>query len=292
MTKRKDPAPSTISDDDFQEVEEFDPYAPPDELDEPSPPARGGRKMRPAKADTDGEVELDFGPGTPPPPARNGIPKIAITIAVVVVVAIALLTYRSVSRRKALQTAVAQAEVDLRLDTADGYRKAAEILQTFAVQDPLETGSMRAYALGMLALDYRDAAAAEEAEGLLVKPERAEPIPRWANLARAALALSRGEAGTAMTATSRVPGDAVASTLEGRTALAAGNLEAAIEPLHSAAAAEPPLPAALALHGDVLRRAKRDAPAAQAAYSRALANSGEHVHARAAFGLAKLALMG
>ncbi|HSN13971.1 MAG TPA: hypothetical protein VLT61_05015, partial [Anaeromyxobacteraceae bacterium] len=51
-------------------------------------------------------------------------------------------------------------------------------------------------------------------------------------------------------------------------------------------------PAALALHGDVVRRAKRDARAAQAAYTRALTSSGEHVHARAAFGLAKLALMG
>jgi len=89
-----------------------------------------------------------------------------------------------------------------------------------------------------------------------------------------------------------VPGDAVAGMLEGRIALSAGNLEAAVEPLHAAAAAEPALPAALALHGDVVRRAKRDARAAQAAYSRALSNSGEHVHPRAAFGLAKLALMG
>jgi len=144
----------------------------------------------------------------------------------------------------------------------------------------------------MLALDYRDAAAAEEAEGLLVKPERAEPVPRWANLARAAVALGKDEAGTAMTAASRVPGDAVAGMLEGRIALSAGNLEAAVEPLHAAAAAEPALPSALALHGDVVRRTKRDARAAQAAYARALASSGAHVHARAAYGLAKLALMG
>jgi hypothetical protein len=144
----------------------------------------------------------------------------------------------------------------------------------------------------MLALDYRDAAAGEEAEGLLVKPERAEPVPRWANLARAALSLSRGEAGTAMSAASRVVGDPMAGMLEGRIALAAGNLEAALEPLHAAAAAEPPLPGALAAHGDAVRRAKRDGRAAQAAYGRALASSGEHVQPRAAFGLAKLALSG
>jgi tetratricopeptide (TPR) repeat protein len=292
MKKRKDPAPRPDSDEELPEIDDFDPYAPPEELTELPPPPRGDRKARAAKADTDGEVELDFGDAVAQPPTRRGFPKVAIAVAIVLVVAVALIAYRSASRRKALRTAVAQAEVDLRLDTADGYRKAAEMLSPFAGQDPLETGSMRAFALGMLALDYRDTAAAEEAEGLLVKPERAEPIPRWANLARAALALSKGEAGTAMTAASRVAGDPVASTLEGRIALAAGNLEAALEPLHSAAAAEPPLAAALALHGDVVRRAKRDARAAQAAYARALTSSGEHVHARAAFGLAKLALQG
>jgi tetratricopeptide (TPR) repeat protein len=292
MTKRKDSSPRPADDEELPEVDEFDPYAAPEELTEPPPASRGARKARAAKADTDGEVDLDFGVAGAQPPARRGFPKVAIAVALVVVVAVALVAYRSVSRRKALRTAVAQAEVDVRLDTADGYRKAAEILSPFADHDPLETGSMRAFALGMLALDYRDSAAAEEAEGLLVKPERAEPIPRWANLARAALALSKGEAGTAMTAASRVAGDPVASALEGRIALAAGNLEAALEPLHSAAAAEPPLPAALALHGDVVRRAKRDGRAAQAAYARALASSGEHVNARAAFGLAKLALMG
>lgn len=288
MTKRKDPDPRLAPDEEFQEAEEFDPYAPPEELAAPVAPSRGARRGA-SKAGAD-EVELDFGSG--PPPARRAIPKAAIAVAVVVVLGAGLLTYRSVSRRKALRTAVAQAEVDLRLDTADGYRKAAAILAPFEDQDALETGSMRAFALGMLALDYRDAGAADEAEGLLVKPERADPIPRWANLARAALALSRGEAGTAMTAASRVAGDPVAATLEGRIALAAGNLEAALEPLHSAAAAEPPLPAALALHGDVVRRAKRDGKAAHAAYNRALSSSGAHVHARAAYGLAKLALMG
>ncbi|HSM92255.1 MAG TPA: hypothetical protein VLT47_05155 [Anaeromyxobacteraceae bacterium] len=293
MTKRKAPAPPPpAEDEEFEEAEEFDPYAPPEELSEEPPPRRGARKARAAKAETDVDFDFDLGAPPPPPPSRRGIPRVAIGVAVLIVVAVALFAYRTVSRRKALRTAVAQAEVDLRLDTADGYRKAAEILAPFADQDPLETGGMRAFALGMLALDYRDTAAADEAEGLLVKPERAEPIPRWASLARAAVALSRGEAGTAMTATSRVTNDPVASTLEGRIALAAGNLEAALEPLHAAAAAEPPLPAALALNGDVVRRAKRDAKAAQAAYARALANSGEHVHARAAFGLAKLALMG
>ncbi len=290
MKRRSDsnPPPS----DEIPETEDFDPYAPPPELGEASEPSGRQAKSRSPRAASDGDVELDFGLGEAPPPARRPIPRVAIAVAVVVVVAVALFAYRSVSRRKAMRVAMAQAELDVRFDTHDGYRKAAAILAPFADRDPLEAGSLRAFALGMLATDYRDAAAGEEADALLVKPERADPIPRWANLARAALALGKGEAGTAMTAASRVPGDPVAGTLEGRIALSAGNLEAAVEPLHTAAAAEPPLPAALAVHGDVVRRARRDARAAHAAYSRALASSGEHVNARAAFGLAKLALMG
>ena len=290
MTKRRDPEPKPP--DEIEDAEEFDPYAAPDELGEPaSSPARE-KRGRTSQGGATGDVELDFGLGSAPQPPRRSIPRAAIIVAVVVVVAIALFTYRAVSRKKALRTAIGQAETDVRYDTADGYRKAAAILAPFAGQDPVEAAGLRAFALGMLALDYREAAGGDEAETLLVKPERADPIPRWASLARAALALSKGEAGTAMTAASRVPGDPVAGMLEGRIALAAGNLEAALEPLHAAAAAEPALPAALAVHGDAVRRAKRDARAAQAAYTRALASAGEHVHARAAFGLAKLALTG
>lgn len=289
MTKRKETDPRTAPEEEFQEVEEFDPYAPPEELSQPPP----SRKDRRASAQAgDPEAALDFGLGGPAPRARRPLPKVAIAVAVVVVVAGALLTYRTIARRKALRIAVAQAELDVRQDTSDGYRKAAAILAPFGDADPAHAGSLRAFALGMLALDYRDSEAAEEAEGLLVEPERADPIPRWASLARAAVSLSKGEAGTAMTAANRVPADPVAGMLEGRIALVAGNLEAALEPLHAAAAAEPPLPAALALHGDAVRRAKRDVRAARAAYTRALAGATEHVHARAAFGLAKLALMG
>jgi len=293
MTKRKDSDPRSPRDDDedFQEVEEFDPYAPPEELDEPAPRARKEKRGR-VTAPESSDVALDFGLGAPPSPARRPIPRIAIAVAALVVVAGALLTYRTVARRKALRAAVAQAELDVRQDTADGYRKAAAILAPFTDSDPSRAGALRAFALGMLALDYRDAQAADEAEGLLVDPEREDPIPRWANLARAAVALSKGEAGTAMTAANRAPGDPVAGMLEGRIALVARNLEAALEPLHSAAAAEPPLPAALALHGDAVRRAKRDFRAAKAAYTRALEGSSDHVHPRAAFGLAKLSLMG
>jgi tetratricopeptide (TPR) repeat protein len=289
MTKRKDPEPPVASDDDFQEVEPFDPYAVPDELAAaPASPRRAGR-ARDSAAAPRADVELDFGLESAPPPPRQ-LPKAAIAIAVAAIVAGALFAYRTASRKKALRAAVAQAELDLRFDTADGYLKASAILAPFASQDPMEAGSVRAYALGMLALDYRDPAAAEEAEGLLVKPERAEPIPRWGSLARAAVALSKGEAGTAMTAASRVADDPLASTMEGRIALTAGNLEAALEPLHGAAAADPPIAAALALHGDAVRRAKRDYRAAQAAYARALSSS--PAHPRAAYGLAKLALMG
>lgn len=289
MTKRRDLDPRQLFDEPPPEGDEFDPYAPPEELSGPPAPSRRGRGRSSAPPD-EAEVSLDFGLGEAPPPARRPIPRVAIGIAVAVIVAGSLIGYRTVSRRKALRTAVAQAELDVRADTADGYRKAAAILAPFAEGDALEAGALRAFALGMLALDYRDTAAAEEAEGLLVEPERADAIPRWANLARAAVALSRDEAGTAMTAASRAAGDPMAGMLEGRIALVAGNLEAALEPLHAAAAAEPPLPAALALHGDAVRRARRDARAARAAYARALEIS--PAHARAAYGLAKLALMG
>src|SRR5512145_1974869 len=200
MTKRKESDPRSASDAEFQEVEEFDPYAPPEELSEP--PRREKRRSAPSQ-DDGRDVALDFGLAEPPSGPRRAIPKAAIAVAVAVVVVGALVAYRTVSRRKALRTAVAQAELDVRTDTADGYRKAAAILAPFADSDPSNAGSLRAFALGMLALDYRDAEAAEEADGLLVEPERAEPIPRWANLARAAVALSKGEAGTAMTAASR-----------------------------------------------------------------------------------------
>jgi tetratricopeptide (TPR) repeat protein len=291
MTKRKEPVPPSVSDDEFQEAEEFDPYAPPEELSASGPPARKGKGRT---TDADGaDVALDFGMGGSRPRASSRPPpKILIAVAAAVVIVGGLVAYRTLSHRKALRAAFAQADLDVRTDTADGYRKAAAVLAPFAKSDPSNAGSLRAFALGMLALDYRDAEAAEEAEGLLVKPERADPVPRWANLARAAVSLSRGEAGTAMSAANRVPGDPMAGMLEGRIAIVAGNLEAALEPLHAAAAAEPPLPAALALYGDVVRRAKRDPRAARAAYDRALAGSPEHVQARAAFGLAKLALMG
>jgi tetratricopeptide (TPR) repeat protein len=289
MTKRRDLDPRQLFDEPPPEGDEFDPYAPPEELSGPPGPSRRGRG-RPSAPPDEADVSLDFGLGESPPPARRPIPRAAIGIAVAVVVAGALIGYRAVSHRKALRTAVAQAELDVRADTADGYRKAAAILSPFAEGDPLEAGALRAFALGMLALDYRDPAAGEEAETLLVDPERADAIPRWANLARAAVALSRDEAGTAMTAASRAAGDPMAGMLEGRIALVAGNLEAALEPLHGAAAAEPPLPAALALHGDTVRRTKRDARAARAAYARALETS--PAHPRAAYGLAKLALMG
>jgi hypothetical protein len=211
---------------------------------------------------------------------------------VVVAVAIALVAYRTISRKRALRDAVARAELDVRYDTADGYAKAAEMLKPFAEQDPLEAASLRAFSLAMLALDYGDAAAGDEAERLLEKPERADPVPRWANLARAAQALRAEQAGTVMKATLSLGGDPVADLLVGRAAVIAGSLDAALEPLHAAAAAEPPLPAALALYGDVVRRGKRDARAAQAAYARALGSSGGHVQPRAAFGMAKLALTG
>jgi hypothetical protein len=76
--------------------------------------------------------------------------------------------------------------------------------------------------------------------------------------------------------------------LQARVALQAGNLDAAADPAR--AAADAGAPAGLALHGDVLRRSRRDAAGAKAAYEAALAAS--PTHPRAAFGLAKLAHAG
>jgi hypothetical protein len=77
--------------------------------------------------------------------------------------------------------------------------------------------------------------------------------------------------------------------LQARVALLAGNVPAALDPAASAAS-EGAFPPGLAVHGDVLRRLRRDPAAARAAYEAALAAS--PLQPRAAYGLAKLALGG
>jgi hypothetical protein len=239
-------------------------YEAPEELGD-EPPSGGGRSHRPLAL------------------------KLAAAAAIVLVIAGGLLAYRAHHRRKVVAAALAQADALLRLDTAAGYRQAATLLEPIAQLDPLVGASVRAFALGMLFADYRQADAEPEIENLLVGPGRAEAVPAHAHLASAALALGRREIGTATTALARAGSGPWPLVLQARVALLAGNLEAAL-PLAASAAAEGAFAPGLALHGDLLRRLRRDLPGARAAYEAALAAS--PAHARATFGLAKLALSG
>ncbi|MFO0580896.1 MAG: hypothetical protein U0229_01345 [Anaeromyxobacter sp.] len=214
--------------------------------------------------------------------------KAGIAIAVVLVVGGALWAYRAHHKRQVVADGVAKAEALLRLDTAAGYRDAAAKLEPLAEIDDVGAASVRAFALAMLFADYRDPAAEDQAEALLVTPGRAEKVPVHASLAYAALALGRREAGNAATAASRAGDAPMALAIEARVALLAGNLDAGQDPAARAAAAE--LPAGLAAQGDLLRRSRKDLAGARAAYEAALVAS--PLHPRAAFGLGKLALSG
>jgi tetratricopeptide (TPR) repeat protein len=238
------------------------------------------------------------GPAAPPPrrgtlSARRPSSRGPVKIAVVALLAVALLggvlLYRSHHRRQVLAKGLARAAELARPDTYAGYRDAAQVLEPLVAIDPLEAGAWRAFSLAMLDADYRDDGAGQEAERLLVEPERAGEVPAGANLARAALALGRREAGTGVTHAGRAGGGAVALMIQGRLALLAGNPAGALEILGDAVAADPQLPAALAAQGDAARRTGK-AEAARAAYTAALAASPRHP--RAAYGLAKLALSG
>lgn len=224
-----------------------------------------------------------------PPPGRGPWRKVLAVVAVAAVAGGAGLVYRSHHRQEVLQQGLARARELMLPDTYAGYRDAARILLPLAEIDPLEAGSMRAFALAMLHADYRDQKAGAEAEALLVAPDRAPVVPPVANLAHAMLALARREAGTASTHAARPGGAVWGATIQGRLALLAGNPSGALESLDQAVALEPSFPAALALRGDALRRLKRF-EAAREAYTSALRASPDH--ARAAFGMAKLALGG
>lgn len=236
------------------------------------------------------EPAEEAAPGGAPPRRRSRAVLAGIAAGLVVLVGGTLLVVRAQHRRRALAEGMTRAEALVRLDTAASHRAAAALLAPLAKQDPVNAGSLRAFALAMLFLDDRDAAAATEAERLLLAPDRADTVPPWAELATAALALGRREAGTAITAASHVPGAAWADVLQARTALVAGSLEAAADSAAAAAAEDPALPAARALEGDLARRARHDPRRARAAYAAALAAS--PTHPRATFGLAKLALSG
>jgi hypothetical protein len=263
-----------------------DSTAGPDDPSAYDPPA-GLDDERPARAHaTAGDLSA-AGDRTSTPGRAPGL-KFLVGLVLLVLVGAALLGYRAWHRKKVLAEGMAIADAALRLDTAAGFRKAADILEPLAKLDPQEAASMRAFALAMLASDYRQAALSGEAEALIAAPGRAENVPVWADLAAAALYLGRGEVGDAATYAGRAGGSPWAGAILARLALQAGNPEAAFEPVQRSLAADPKLAASLAMQGDLARRVRPDVHAARTAYAAALASS--RVHPRATYGLAKLAL--
>jgi hypothetical protein len=269
-----------------------------DEVPPEGPGQPGARAADPEwveATDTVTRPLADDGNEPPPPPptpsARRPSRRLQIAVAAVVAVVLvgAGLLYRSHHRKQVLAQGMARAREVSRADTHAGYRDAAQILEPLVAIDPLEAGALRAFALAMLAADYRDAEAAREADRLLVEPERATEVPPAANVAHAVLGLGRGQAGTAATYAARPGGGPLAQVVQARVALLAGNPSGALEALDAALAADARLPAALALKGDALRRS-RNGVAARQAYLAALDLSPRHP--RAAYGMAKLALSG
>jgi tetratricopeptide (TPR) repeat protein len=244
----------------------------------------------------------------PDPAPRTRPPRWLAAAAVAVVLTLLLggvLAYRSWQERRIVALSVTRARHLIRSDTWFGYREAAALLELRAARvDPLGAGSLRALALALLAADYRDEAAGREAQALLVAPSRADVVPVAANLATAALALARGEIGNTVMYASRAGDVPLAHVLRARAASMAGNPVEATAAAERALALDAALPAARALHGDLLRRGG-DAAGAAAAYAAALGSSARELeaglardrapgaaatHARAGFGLAKLAL--
>jgi tetratricopeptide (TPR) repeat protein len=234
------------------------------------------------------EDEVQWPPRRPPGRFPAAL-RVAVVVAIAALAGGAALLYRSHHRKQVLAKGLARAQELIFPDTYAGYSAAAEMLKSLVPLDPLEAGSIRAFALAMLYADYRDEAAGQAAETLLLEPERAPTVPAAASLARAALALGRREAGTAATFAARPGGGVWAATIQGRLALSFGNPAGAVEPVNQALTLEPQFPAALAIKGDALRRMK-DFEGARAAYAAALQASPSHP--RAAYGLAKLALSG
>lgn len=226
---------------------------------------------------------------------------LAAVVAVCVVIA-----YRSYQERRIVAISVARAQSLVRSDTWLGYHEASALLEVRAARiDPLEAGSLRALAMAMLVADYRDRDAVTSVRAALVEPGRAARVPAHAQLATAALAIGEGRFGTALEYSTRGGEGGLPAVLAARVALLAGNVALASESVDRALASDPELPAALALRGDLARRAGRSDDARQA-YAAAIASSTRALsaglagsttrpgasapHARATFGLAKLAL--
>jgi hypothetical protein len=201
------------------------------------------------------------------------------------------LSMRAAKTRQSLAEGQAQALAQMRQDTYQGFRAAADLLEPLAQLDPHDAAALRAFALAMLYADYRDEKRAAEAESLLAPSERADKIPPHAYLARAALAMGKSppEAGSALSAASQAGDLPWAHVLQGRVALLAGNLGAARDAAAAALKHDAEFPAALAIQGDAARR-ERAPEAALVSYRAALKDSPRHP--RSAFGMAKLALAG
>jgi len=238
---------------------------------------------------------------------RSGAPRwlvLSLGAVVVAVGALGVYAYRAHQERRIVAVSIARARQLVRADTWLGSQRAADLLGVRAAHlDPREAGALRALALALLAIDFREASAATEANALLVEPMRASRVTPEAQLAVAALALREGKAGTALEYANRAGQGGLADVLAARVALLAGSGAAAAESLDRALTGDPELPAALALRGDLLRRSGRAADA-RAAYVAAIGASSRALaaglpgtdaaapgpHARATFGLAKLAL--
>ncbi|MGC3998528.1 MAG: hypothetical protein QM767_14110 [Anaeromyxobacter sp.] len=233
-----------------------------------------------------------------------------VIVGVVALAALGVFAYRAHQKTLMLRAGLERAEQLLRDDTAASYREAARLLEPLAEVDPLEAGSARAFALAMLAADYRDDRAEQQANVLLVVPERAEVLLRRTALAKAALALADRKLGDATQYVTQARDDVSeggtdarwAELLAARTALHGLEASSARGPAALAAqadAGQPPFPPGLALHGDTLRRSG-DLAGAAASYREALEASeawrGDKRPAprqpRAIFGLAKVALSG
>jgi hypothetical protein len=250
-------------------------------------------------------AEPSAAPPSPPPdddelelrPSRRGAQALTVGLALgaVLLVLAAVVFYRNREKSRAVRDGLARAEQLIRRDTADGYREAANFYLKLQELNPskgdaLDVASARAFALAMLAADYHDAHAEAEANALLVVPGRAEAKPPRAALAFAALRLGTNTLGDATSELGYASeDDPWAKVLRARIALRAGTPEAAVEPAAAAAAVSAFAPG-LAVHGDALRRARRDGASARAAYEAALVAS--PTQPRAVYGLAKLALSG
>jgi hypothetical protein len=274
-------------------------YELPAELDEEPAPRRKRERARAAPAD-DADDGDDEARDAPPRLARPAALKIAIVVGAILIVAIALLWYRNHHRARVVAEGLAEAERLLRLDTPAALDEAYRKLEVPSRDeyDPIVARSARAFAAAMRWADYGDAPAAEEARALLVEAERAERMPEWARLARAALALGAESKGDATSELSEVGAtNPWANALLARIFMAADQVDAAVEPA-AAAAGDGAFVPGLAVEGDVARRARRDPAAARASYEAALAPSRASgtdrygASPRAVFGIAKLALAG